>query len=130
MLRWSGKHGKVFIDGYEVGDLQEWVLETTATIVEVTALDDDWAQRIRTHSDARVTANKFARTGGFSLLDTMVNLWPNAVTVQLFASPANGGHCQWEAPMHFESVRYTNPQGAISEDVTFTLAGRPTIVDM
>ena len=131
MARWHGKNGSVHVGAYTIGDLDEWTLDISTKTVETTALDDGWTQRVALDQDCRVTARKFIQTGGAALTEIAVIPMAGAPwIVELYASPANGGHLQFQAPMYFESSRYSNPQGAVMEDVTFTLAGDPTVVNI
>ena len=139
MARWHGKNGSVRVqiwntinqawDSYAVGDLDEWTLDVTTKTVETTALDDSFTQRVALDQDCRVTARKFQSTGGMALTEAaVVPTAGSPFIVELYSSPANGGLMQFQAPMYLESSRYSNPQGAIMEDVTFTLAGTPTVL--
>ena len=123
MPRWSGKHAKVSIGTYTGGDLEDWTLECRARLADVTAIDDNYTQRVGLDQDWRLRAEKFVTSPDFLAL--AANMPGQPYTVECFNPAAT---VIFFAPMFIESARYTNPGGAIKEDVSLLLAGDPTIV--
>lgn len=123
MPRWSGKHAKVYISNYLGGDLENWALECRARLADVTAIDDNYTQRIGLDQDWRLRAEKFVTSPDFVAL--AANMPGQPFVVQCL-NPS--GQVIFSAPMFVESARYTNPDGAIREDISLLLAGNPTLV--
>ena len=128
MARWSGKHAALTINGYRIGDLENWSLEMRARLEDVTGVDDDYTQRIGLDQDFRVTADKFVQTGQVSVIEASADMGSQPFVVECYQPTSAGGAMIFQAPMFFESATYSSPDGAVKENCTLALAGAPTQV--
>lgn len=123
MPRWSGKHAKVYIGNYLGADLENWSLECRARLADVTAIDDDYTQRVGLDQDWRLRAEKFVTSPDFIALAADM---PNQPFNVQCLNPS--GQVIFSALMFVEHARYTSPDGAIREDISLLLAGNPTVI--
>jgi len=114
--------------------MENWELEHTVETVETTALQDHSVQREGLHGDWRVTARKFTsalyrKVAGYAGLEGQLTagaqgyyFTPLMVTCE---HPDGSGTTIFECNMLMTRARWTNPQGAVAEDIEFVAAETP-----
>jgi hypothetical protein len=122
MARKSGKHATVTIGSYAGAELYNVEVRVTADLVDVTALDDDWAATVPGIGHWEVRAEKYYATEAFL---TLVQATPLASTPLTVTVKDGAGTTVFAGTGYVTEGSFLIPQEAVTERLVIQGTGAP-----
>lgn len=123
MPRKSGKHATVAIGSYTGADLYNVEVRTTADIIDMTALGDDWAVQIPGVGRWEIRAEKYYATEAFL---SLLVATPGAAAPLSVQVKDGDGNTIFTGTGWVSEGTFSIPNEAVTETITIQGTGPPT----
>lgn len=122
MPRKSGKHATVTIGSYDGAELFQVEVRVTADLVDLTALDDDWAVAVPGVGRWEVRAEKYYASEAFL---SLVNATPAATTPVTVTVKDGDGSTVFAGTGYVTEGTFLIPREAVTERIVIQGTGAP-----